>query len=168
MVPEDTRSNRTWPIIVVRCKIGTGAGANIMPISNDYVGYQLCLDPCFYSLLYAETKCILQFRTHRLLQPPSQSCLIRSMRKWLNSCSLTFSHRPDEVALVWRLQKPVYSKFWYTLCFRIQELIKHDNFCFRRLSSAIFDYTGQALEMFDSVSDHPNSIKRCHHQTVWG
>ena len=39
-------------------------------------------------------------------------------------CSLMFSHRPNEAALVWRLQKLVCYKLLYSLCFSIQEPLK--------------------------------------------
>ena len=39
-------------------------------------------------------------------------------------CSLTFSHRPDEAASVWRLWKLVCNKLLDLLCFSMQELLK--------------------------------------------
>ena len=41
-------------------------------------------------------------------------------------CCLTFPHKPDEVASVWRLQKLVCNKLLDLLCLSIQELLKHN------------------------------------------
>ena len=54
-----------------------------------------------------------------------------------NLCSLTFSHRPGEVASVWRLWNLVWYKLLYLLCFSMQELLKHDDWSSKhRLESA--------------------------------
>ena len=42
---------------------------------------------------------------------------------YLHLYSLTFFHRPEEAASVWRLQKHVCPKLDYTLCFIKMELI---------------------------------------------
>ena len=45
------------------------------------------------------------------------------VRKDFYLCSLTFSHRPDEAASVWRLQKLVCNKLMDLLCFSTQEML---------------------------------------------